>query len=622
MTNDPRLTLAAHMGVLPGFHDLTGIWRDTSVETAVALLAGIGVNAATWAEAEAALAEGHDDIPEDVISRAGERAALTFSADTEWRLTFEDGTTAEGRGSDSLPVLPLGIHRLQAGGRAFTLLAAPHRLSLPDRCWGLIAPLYGLSQKGIGSYDDLAALASGMGGHGASFIGINPVHAGFPVETGCFSPYTPSHRRRLNVLHLAGGEGAEGPLIDYARDIPGRRAALRTQYTAFDGDERFDAWRAAEGESLALFALHQALSERHGAYWCDWPAELHVPSNPRVLAARAELEPEMRFHAWLQWRADSALSQAHEAARQAGMKHGLYLDLAVGTHPFGAETWEDPGSFAVGISLGAPPDPLGPDGQNWNLAPFNPLALRARAYAPFAETLRRHLRFAGVLRIDHVLGFERAFWVPRGLPGAYMRMPRDAMLAVTRIEAARRGAVIVGEDLGVLPDGLQAALAQSGILGCRVAMFERDNWEPPQFRAPEDYEISAIASFSTHDLPTWRGWRSGADIGERARIAGKPDEARGAELAFRATEVAALDSLLPDAGEDALHDFLARTPSALVGVQAEILLGMEAQPNLPGTVDEYPNWRIRLTVEASRLAADARAGTVARIMRGRGRSAL
>lgn len=615
MTNDPRLTLAAHMGVLPSFVDLTGTRRDTSVETAVALLAGMDIAAESEAEAQDALAVLRDDLPGDVVCVAGERPALDIEG--EWHLTFEDGTQLEGRGA--LPEPPLGIHRLQGGGRAFTMLAAPESLPSPARCWGLIAPLYGLAARGIGSYRDLADLAAGMGRLGAAFLGVNPVHAGFPVEPGSFSPYTPSHRRRFNVMHLPGGAGSAGPLIDYRRDIPERMAALRAEYAGFAGDPRFEAWCAAEGESLTRFALHQALSEHHGAYWNDWPAEFRAPSSAAVQAARAGLEPQMRFHAWLQWRAEEALAQAQAAARQGGMAHGLYLDLAVGTHPHGAETWEDPESFASGVSLGAPPDPLGPDGQNWNLAPFNPRALRASAYAPFAETLRRHLDFAGVLRIDHVLGFERAFWVPQGAAGAYVRMPRAALLAVTRIEAARTNAVIVGEDLGVLPEGLQAALAQSGILGCRVAMFERDCWQPPHFRPAEHYDRDAIASFSTHDLPTWRGWRKGSDIAARAEISGKTDDQRAGELAVRAEEVAALDRLLPDAGEDALHAFLARTPSALVGVQAEILLDMESQPNLPGTVNEYPNWRMRLALPEGGLAADARVLNAARIMQEAGR---
>ncbi len=612
---DARLVLAGQMGILPGYRDLTGRHHETTVETAIALLAAMGVAADTEALARAVLDAPTEEPPEDVICTAGEAPALIPAG--PWQLRLERGDEIEGSGP--LPALPLGIHHLRADGRSVTLLAAPPRLPLPAPCWGTIAPLYGLAARGIGSYADLADLARGLGAWGAGFLGINPVHAGFPVEPGLFSPYTPSHRRRLNVMHLPGGRGSEGALIDYHRDIPERLAALRAAYDSFAGDSDFDACLSQGGLPLQRFALHQALSARHGPYWCDWPTELSAPDGAAAQAAAQELAAEIRFHAWLQWRAETELATARDAAHEAGMAHGLYLDLAVGTHPFGAETWEDRDSFASGASLGAPPDPLGPEGQNWNLAPFNPQALRARAYAPFAETLRSQLRFAGALRIDHVIGFTRAFWVPQGAPGAYVTMPRDALLAVTRIEAARAGAVIIGEDLGVLPEGLQQALSDSGILGCRVAMFERDDWQSPRFRAARDYAADTIASFSTHDLPTWRGWRAGTEIEARAEIYHRSPADIAPELASRAAEVAAFDQMLDTPDEDGLHDFLGRTGSRLVAAQAEIVLDCLDQPNLPGTVNEYPNWRRRLPVSARDFASDTRVATLARIMQMNGR---
>lgn len=605
---DARLQLATRMGVLPGFHDLGGAWRETSVDSAVALLAAMGLAVPSEPEAQAALDAHADQLPLDVICEAGRSPDLAPAA---WHLTLEDGSQHEGSGA--LPALPLGIHRLQGDGRDYTLLAAPPRLPEPARCWGLIAPLYGITTTGIGSYDDLGILAKGMAGQGAAFLGINPVHAGFPTVPGLFSPYTPSHRRRLSVLHLAAGQGTPGPLVDYARDIPARMAALRAQYDAATPDPLFDHFVTAEGDSLQRFALHQALSDRFGAFWGDWPAIHASPDTPASVAARGELAGEMRFHAWLQWRAETALANASAQARDAGMAHGLYLDLAVGTHPFGAETWEDRASFAFGASLGAPPDAFSADGQNWGLAPFSPVGLRAQAYAALAETLRRQLAYAGALRIDHILGFERAYWVPDAAPGAYVAMPRDAMLAVVRIEAARAGnAVVVGEDLGNIPEGLRAALAGSGVLGCRVAMFEREGWHPPHFRPAEHYDRDAIASFSTHDLPTWRGWRQGSDIAARAGLSGTDP---APQLAERAEEVAALDRLLPDPGMDALHGFLARTPSRLVAVQAEVLLDLAAQPNLPGTTTQYPNWQLRLPVAAGDFAALPAVVRTASIMR-------
>ncbi len=613
--SDARLVLARRMGVVARYKDQTGTTRDTSVETAVALLAAMGIDTPTERLARAYKPEASKALPKDIITDADTVPPLDIAGD--WNLTLETGETREGRGA--LPVLPLGIHTLRAGARRWTLLAAPPALPLPRRDWGVIAPLYGLSDRGIGDFDDLHALGLGLAKTGAGFLGLNPVHAGFPTAPDVFSPYTPSHRRRLNVMHLPGAEGRPGALIDYGAEIPARMQALRAAYDAWDGSPGFDAYLDREGDSLQRFALHQALSERHGAFWNTWPASLQDPQSGAARTARAELATDLRFHAWLQWCAEAALTDTQQALRAAGMSHGLYLDLAVGTHPHGAETWEDRGSFAFGASLGAPPDAFSADGQNWALAPFNPQALRACAYAPLAETLRRQLLFSGLLRIDHILGFERAFWVPDAAPGAYVKMPRDAMLAVIRIEAARANASIVGEDLGNIPKGLRGALEASGILGCRVAIFERARWSPPRFRKASAYPDASIASFSTHDLPTWQGWRTGADIGAHARIGNLDDTGAAKAQADRSAEVAAFDRMLADPSLDAMHGFLAETPARLVALQAENLLGIAAQPNLPGTIDEYPNWRMRLPVSPEALSCHDALKSAARIMANAGR---
>jgi 4-alpha-glucanotransferase len=334
----------------------------------------------------------------------------------------------------------------------------------------------------------------------------------------------------------------------------------------------------------------------------------------------------MRFHAWLQWRAHDGLAQANARAKAAGMSMGLYLDLAVGTHPAGAETWEDRGSFAYGASLGAPPDAFSADGQSWGLAPFNPRALVAKGFRPLAETLRTQMSLSGAIRIDHILGFDRAFWVPEaGGPGAYVRMPREAMLAVVRLEAARAGAVVVGEDLGNVPRGLRPALASSGILGCRLQLFERKPGKRPAFLEPRRFERTAIASFSTHDLPTWAGWRQGHEIDARAKLGHITPSFAAEEHGRRKGEVAAFDamtaSVSPEgtdpASADAMHHALAATASALAMVQVECALGIVPQPNLPGTVEEYPNWRQRLPVGSEKLASEPGMIRAARIMAGR-----
>ena len=616
--------LAARVGIAARYTDTTGTERVTGADTARAILAAMGFDASTPARAAEAVTQldaGRRTLPQWLVLDVDRPASPQGIEGRPWSLTLEDGSASEGRGAP-LPPLPLGLHRLTVAHESVTLLVAPSRLPLPPRGWGLTAPLWGLrgpEGTGFGDYADLARTAAGLAGTGAAFLGINPVHAGFPTAPAMVSPYTPSHRGRWNVAHIATGEGEPVPLrdglVDYAAAIPARLQALREAQGRFVGDAAFDAWQREQGTPLKRFCRHQALSERYGPFWTDWP-------SAERCADTASVDPAgERFHAWCQWEAERQLAHAAEAARSAGLRHGLYLDLAVGTHPAGAETWVEPHLFARGVSLGAPPDGFAPDGQTWGLAPLDPRAMVADGFAHFAATLRANLRFAGMLRIDHVLGFERAFWVPEeaGVPGAYVAMPRDAMLAVARIEAARAGAVIVGEDLGNIPAGLRRALAASGLLGCRVMQFEADPKRGAT--AAADYAEATLASFATHDLPTWLGWRRGRDIAWRERVDGMDAATAKAALAHREAETAALDRRLDGTGPDAMHAFLARTGSALVAVQAEDVLGCVEQANLPGTVDTHPNWRRVLPVAGADLGADPRLRATARIMDEAGRGA-
>ena len=598
---DPFVALAAATGVQPVYIDQTGTRRETGPDTARALLAAMGLAVTSEAEAREALAERRAAAPclpaWHVVEaeRAGQSVPGAAAAAA---LRLEDGTERElpAGGAARLPALPPGRHRLEAGGSACTVIAAPAALPLPPHGWGVTLPLYGLrppERGGIGSYADLARAAGSLAAAGAQFVGLNPVHAGFPEDPDLASPYSPSSRRRLNVLYVAAaGEAARpGPLIDYAADAPARFAALRAEFDAAGPlPETFHAFVAEGGAELRRFALHQALSARLGPYWTDWPAPYRDPGSAEVAAFAAENGREIAFHLWLQWRADAALAAAARAARP--MRHGLYLDLAVGTHPAGAETWGQPDLFARGVSLGAPPDAFSPDGQSWGLAPMIPAALEADGFAALADTLAAQFRHSGLIRIDHILGFDRAFWVPEGdAPGAYVSMPRAAMLAVARLEAARAGARIVGEDLGNVPEGLREALRDSGLLGCAVAQFERTDagWRPA-----EAYPEAALASFGTHDLPTWAGWRTGRDLALRARIGGWTPAGHAAVRAARAAEVAGFEAMIGGTGHTALARFLARTPARLVALQMEDVLGLQEQPNLPGTTAEHPNWRRRL----------------------------
>lgn len=606
-------------GLTWAYRDGAGQWQEAPVESRRAVLAALG-----HGNPAAALPE---TLPE-TLHRATSRV-VTAGAPTDWgadwQLTREDGAMAEGRGP--LPPLPMGYHTVRSEGWLVHLLAAPPALPAPPRRWGVTVPLFALwegQQAGMGSYPMLGDLAQGLGAQGAAFLGINPVHAGFPTDPLNFSPYAPSHRRRLNTAHVATPARLPetGPLIDYPATIRAQQAALEAAYAAFDHDQDFDTWRDREGTPLEEFITHQALSEHHGPYWHDWPAEHQDPRHPAVLRfARAHAD-RLRFHAWAQWMAERQLGAAQARARGAGMDFGLYLDLAVGTHPYGAETWAERALFAQGVSLGAPPDLLGPSGQRWGLAPMRPDVLRATGFAAFAQTLRAQLRHAGLVRIDHILGLERSFWLPEGLPGLYVAMPREEMLAVLRIEASRahggRGATVIGEDLGTIPDGLRAALAASSVLGCRVAMFERDWQGDGAFLPAESYTPAALASWGTHDLPTWEGWRAGRDIAWRETLGELPDPA-GAR-ARRAAEVTAFDQRAGGSDLGAMHAHLARAGSALVAVQGEDLAGAIEQTNLPGTVHEHPNWARRLPLPLSGLARATTLRDTAAMMKDAGRT--
>jgi len=635
MTRTPDLdALCELLGVIWRYRDGAGQWREAPVESRRAVLAAMGHSAPDERSAADHLASlraraARRAVPPVLVAAPDARPRLP----ADWQLRCADGQSFDGRAGTALPRLSPGLHALRCGAQDGWLLAAPPSLPGVAPGWGVMVPLYGLWQgdapQGIGSYADLAAVARGLGGLGADFVGINPVHAGFPGAPADFSPYAPSHRARLNILHLpeAGAAAGNGPLIDYGAGAKARRAALNAAHAACPDRDAFEAWHqaeTAEGQGLHLFSLHQALSDRFGPYWTDWPAPYRAANSPAVAAFAAENRDALRFHAWAQWRAHVALGDAAQAARAAGMAHGLYLDLAVGAHPRGAETWATPEIFAQGISLGAPPDAFAPEGQTWGLAPLRPDALLSRGMAPLAAILRAQFRHAGMLRVDHILGFERAFWVPDGLPGLYVRMPKAEMLATLRLEAARAGAVVVGEDLGNTPETLRDEMRAAGILGCRAVMFERDWHGDGAFLAPERHDAAALASFGTHDLPTWLGWRAGNDIAWRLRTGDMAKQAAAQAGAARRADVAAFDTLTQDAdgGVDAMHGLLARSAARLVAVQAEDVLGCTEQPNLPGTIHSHPNWRRRLPVSAQGLARDARMRKTARIMADAGRGNL
>ena len=537
------------------------------------------------------------------------------------------------------------------------------------RVWGIGCQLYGLrSQRnwGIGDFADLARFAEIAAEAGADFVGVNPLHALFLAAPDHCSPFSPSSRDFLNPLYIAidqapgfaGMEDALDPpddmrsaeLIDYRRAGPLKAKALGVLFRIFQarGDDAdrddFQRFVAARGRPLYLHALFEALSEAmvrngHGHGWRDWPDEYRHPGSDSVRAFSEEQKELVDFHAWLQWLADRQLGAAQARARDAGMRIGLYLDLAVGVVPDGSATWADRELVVPGAHIGAPPDRFNANGQDWGLAPLSPAGLTARAFRPYRESIDAVLSHAGALRIDHAMSLYRLFWVPDGFApadGAYVRYPFYDMLGTLAEVSSARRAIAIGEDLGVVPPGFREAMRATGIQSYRVFFFEmRDD----RFLPPEDYPREAMACVTTHDLPTLAGWWRGHDIETRRAIGmiGEADigPARAARAhlrrqmlhllaekglppqdeARRMVENGETPDELPAGVAVALHRLMARTPSRLLVVQAEDLVGSAEQVNIPGTADGHPNWRRKLPVELEALPHHPLAAAVTAALR-------
>lgn len=554
------------------------------------------------------------------------------------------------------------------GADAESAPEAPRRMEVPPeaRCylpqtlrahpgWGVFCQLYELRSSrnwGIGDFADLAELARICGGAGADFLGINPVHALFLADPGRRSPFAPSNRRFLNPLYIApdrvpghrGGapdaldELRATDLVDYHAVADVKIAALRRLFHEAPfgeaGAADFDRFVARKGEPLRLHALFEVISARmvaegRGAGWRDWPEELQDPRGEEVDRIAEQNADELRFQLWLQWVAERQITEAAQAARDAGMRVGLYLDLAVGEAPDGSSTWSGAAAALPGLTVGAPPDLFATEGQNWGLSAPNPAKLEATDFAPFREMIAAQLAHAGALRIDHAMALWQLFLVPEGrspLEGAHLRFPFPDLLRELSALSRAHEAVVIGEDLGHVPPGFRAAMDEADILSYRILYFEQTE---RGFNPPDSYPEKALACLSTHDLPVLAAWWRGEDVDLRRRF-GMVDEARSdQDAAHRAHERATLLRELrtagvlkghPDPGAEALpppvrdaaHRFIARTPSLLAGVRLADLVGPETPTNLPGTMDEHPNWRPKSPTALSEIAAHpAFAGTAA-----------
>jgi len=559
--------------------------------------------------------------------------------------------------------LPNGYHRLvlalgvpAAAEATCHVIAAPAGCHLPehDRQWGVSAQLYSLVSEhnwGLGDYGDVAELAGRAGRAGADFLGLSPVHALFTADPGHFGPYGPSNRSFHNTAYIdpsavpgvegcaraqalmAGSAGAVTAargtdLVDYAAVDRIKRPVLEALWAHYrrgdapqEAAARFRAFRGERGHALDIHALFEALHERFFArglwHWRDWPAGFRDPHGPEVAAFAEAHRERLDFFAWLQWIADEQLAAAHASAHASGMAIGLYTDLAVGLDPGGSAAWSHQHLIPGNIAIGAPPDDFNQLGQNWGLAPLSPVRLSERGFDIFAAAIRASMRHAGAMRIDHAMQLARLFWIPPGgsaAEGTYVRYSIDEMLAVIALESERNRCIVIGEDLGTVPEGFRERLSRERILTYKLLYFERD--EQGGFAPPEAYPREALVAASTHDLATLRGlvasrdldWRERLDLFSEAAAAVAARRERADSLArltgaLQAAGLLPCETPSPEELIAALHAFLAASPSRLMAVQAEDLAGALDQPNLPGTIDEHPNWRRKLPVGIDALLA-------------------
>jgi 4-alpha-glucanotransferase len=551
------------------------------------------------------------------------------------------------------------------------LIITPHRLTLPegvdaDRAWGLMTQLYQLRSDlswGLGDLADLGELAVwGARRHGADFVLVNPLHAAQPVAPMEPSPYLPTTRRFANPIYLRVEDirelaylaSTDRALVEWqAEEVrmlnadPGqldrdavwaaKQSALETIYAHPRTPARqaaFEDFKEREGEGLLDFATWCAFAERFGLPATKWPEFAQSHTSAGTVSLREEIAERVDFHRWLQWCLDEQLHAAQQQALDAGMRIGLMHDLAVGVHPEGADVWALGDALAASVSVGAPPDAFNQQGQNWSQPPWRPDRLAATGYEPFRAMIRTVLRSCGALRVDHILGLFRLWWVPKGVPassGTYVRYDHEAMVGVLCLEAQRAGAFVIGEDLGTVEPWVRDYLSDRGILGTSILWFERENEGRPI--QPERWRRLCLATVTTHDLPPTAGYLAGEHIAVRDRL-GLLTRPVAEEKAADDADRASVLQLLADRGlvgpspneqeiVEGLHRFLTWTPARLIGVQVADLIGDRRAINQPGTSDEYPNWRLPLTdsdgdpVLLSDLLASPRAAALIRASGGR-----
>ncbi|KQW28306.1 MULTISPECIES: 4-alpha-glucanotransferase [Pseudomonas] len=659
--------LASRAGLAVDWIDANGRAQKVSPAVLRSVLTGLGHPAGSAQEIDASLlqlqeAQQNHQLPPLITADVGVSLDLSryFEAGTPCEIKLEDGATLNlNLDADAkLPgMVPVGYQHVSIQDQHFTLAVAPARCysvaeAVDDptpRAWGLSAQLYALRRPGDGGFGDTQALeelARVAGERGAEAVAISPMHAMFSSDTGRYSPYSPSSRLFFNSLYAAPGtilgERAlrtaidatgltnqlrtleEQPLIDWPVAAQAKQKILRALYDGFSQGEHplhedFSSFRHSSGEALENHCRFEALQAERAARgenldWRHWPEEWRDPRSPALAHFAEENADEIGFYAFCQWLIARCLERAQSAARSSGMGIGLIADLAVGADGGGSQAWSRQDELLASLTVGAPPDILNRSGQGWGISAFSPEGLVRNGFRAFIEMLRANFAHAGGLRIDHVMGLQRLWVIPNDAPprdGAYLYYPVDDLLRLLALESHRHQAIVLGEDLGTVPDGLRDKLIARSILGMRVLLFEQDN---THFKPILDWPDNALATTSTHDLPTLNGWWHGHDIDWNARLDLIDSHTEMDWRKHREREREGLRHVLnqdpqnfreehreTDQVLDASVRFLGHTRAPLVLLPLEDALGIEEQANLPGTIDTHPNWRRRLAGQSQAL---------------------
>lgn len=651
-------------GIESSYRNALGRTVETPIGSIRAVLEAMGIES----DSERSSINSHRTLqrreqalaPRVVVANVGQPPRIVLHerciGEAIWRLKAEDGETREGRADLSgntltLPTLPAGYHNasIKLGSETIgvTILVAPSLCWRPPpgpERWGLSGALYGLisgQDTGIGSFTDLSDITAAAAARGASFFGVNPLHALFSADRSRISPYSPSSRLFLDPIYIdprsVGGDnrsaddraasrseadrrlGSGERLVDYDRVWAEVRPILHARWVEFRKAGRsvgFDRFNTERGVALTRHAAFEAYADFVIGSGNEPYRDIPVADSAEMKEFIAKHADAVEFHTWIQWLADDQLGSAAANAREAGMDIGLLTDLAVGADPQGSEVWATPERYLTGLTIGAPPDELAPYGQNWALRALDPRQMEQNELAGFRELVSANMRHAGGIRIDHAFQFRRLFLIPDGATaneGAYVSYPTEAILAALRIESHRAQCMVIGEDLGTSPPDFSDTLSSSGILGYRVLYFGR--MPDGDFLPPQSYDREAMAVINTHDLASLRGWWLGRDIEERLEF-GVTDR-EGAKIARRERSVDRnrLMRLLRSQGLAEHNDIpeevpilavarlLARCPSELVGLQLDDIIGSATQQNIPGVTEGAPNWRNRLPVTIEDLSS-------------------